>query len=42
MNREEFYEWLNTCPSHKWEIITDDLGETRILFTYQEDQDAIV
>ena len=19
MTREELYEWLNTCPSHKWE-----------------------
>jgi hypothetical protein len=19
MTRKELYEWLNTCPSHKWE-----------------------
>tara|TARA_R110002124_G_scaffold209332_1_gene375902 strand:- start:318 stop:443 length:126 start_codon:yes stop_codon:yes gene_type:complete len=39
MNRKEFFEWLNTCPSHKWEIITDEFGTTRILFTYEESED---
>ena len=20
MTREEFFEWLETCPTHKWEV----------------------
>ncbi len=24
MTREEFFEWLETCPTHKWEITHDD------------------
>jgi hypothetical protein len=24
MSREEFLKWLDTCPSHKYEIIYDD------------------
>ena len=42
MNRGEFFEWLDTCPSHKWEIITDGFGNTRILFTYKENEDEDV
>jgi hypothetical protein len=37
MNRQEFFEWLNTCPSHDWDIITDETGCTRIVFMYEED-----
>jgi len=36
MTREEFYEWLDSCPSSEWEVITDDFGETKILFNYEE------
>ena len=39
MSREEFFEWLNTCPSHKWEIISDEFGNTRVLFIYDEEED---
>ncbi len=39
MGRKEFFEWLNTCPSHKWEIISDEFGSTRILFIYDEESE---
>ena len=26
MNREEFFEWLNSCPTNKWDIINDEYG----------------
>tara|TARA_R110002060_G_scaffold56915_1_gene67203 strand:- start:186 stop:311 length:126 start_codon:yes stop_codon:yes gene_type:complete len=39
MSREEFFEWLNTCPSHKWEIISDEFGNTRVLFIHDEESE---
>ena len=42
MSRKEFFEWLNTCPSDKWEIISDELGGvpiTRVLFIYDEESE---
>lgn len=35
MTREEFFEWLDTCPGD-WEQISDDCGATVITFTYEE------
>jgi len=32
MNRKEFFEWLETCPSHKWEVVHDDAGHVWIAF----------
>ena len=26
MDRQEFFEWLETCPTHKWEI-NDEFGD---------------
>jgi hypothetical protein len=26
MTRTEFFEWLNKCPTHKWEITADEYG----------------
>ena len=40
MDRQEFFEWLETCPSHKWEIITDNFGVARVLFNFKEEEDA--
>ena len=39
MSREEFFAWLATCPSDKWEIINDDFGVTSIKFFYEEEGD---
>ena len=39
MTRSEFWEWMNTCPTHKWDILEDDVGHCRILFQMNEDED---
>ena len=39
MTRKEFWEWLDTCPTHKWDILEDDVGHCRILFPMNEDED---
>jgi len=36
MNREEFYEWLDTCPTHKWEITYDDSEFISVSFPIEE------
>ena len=38
MTRQEFYEWLNTCPTHKWEITTDEYGFVVISFPTEEEE----
>ena len=44
MEREEFFEWLNTCPCHKWEVVFDDAENLWVsfsnIFEYEEDDDA--
>jgi len=37
MKRSEFWKWLDTCPTHKWDILEDDVGHCRILFPIAED-----
>ncbi len=39
MNREEFFEWLSTCPSDKWFLINDDVSNITIKFEYEENED---
>jgi len=36
MTRSEFFEWLNTCPTHKWEVQLDDHGYVRVSFPTDE------
>ena len=38
MDREEFWEWLATCPTHKYEAI-DDSGYITVTFKVQEEQE---
>ena len=26
MDKKEFFEWLETCPTHKWEV-NDEFGD---------------
>ena len=40
MTREEFFEWLSTCPSEKMFFENDDVGSTTIRFKYEENEDA--
>lgn len=32
MTRDEFFEWVETCPTHKWEVVHDDDGHVWIAF----------
>ena len=49
MDRKEFYEWLNTCPTHKWEVTWDSTegedgqpasGFIQVSFPTHEDDEA--
>ena len=40
MNREEFYEWLDTCPTHKWEITYDDFEFVSVSFPTEETEEG--
>tara|TARA_R100001463_G_C3399177_1_gene207814 strand:- start:17 stop:151 length:135 start_codon:yes stop_codon:yes gene_type:complete len=37
MTREEFWEWVNTCPTHKFESI-DEYGYVTITFRINEEE----
>jgi len=37
MTRKEFFEWLETCPTHKYDLIDLDESHCRILFPIDED-----
>ncbi len=39
MTRSEFWEWIDNCPTHKWQIEDEDVGHCRILFLMDEDED---
>ena len=43
MTREEFWEWLATCPTHKYESTThieneSDFGYITVVFKVQEEE----
>lgn len=38
MNKKEFFEWLETCPTHKWEVI-DEFGVIVVSFPTEEEED---
>tara|TARA_A100001015_G_C14936052_1_gene690511 strand:+ start:1175 stop:1309 length:135 start_codon:yes stop_codon:yes gene_type:complete len=40
MTREEFFNWLNTCPTHKWDIIEIEGEYCRVLFPIDDDKEA--
>ena len=40
MSREELFEWLSTCPSHKWEITGDEFEHITITYKCKEEEDA--
>ena len=39
MTRTEFFEWLDTCPTHKWEVIADDNEHVNLCFPVEEDEE---
>jgi len=40
MTREEFFEWLNTCPTHKWEITHEEYGHVVVSFPNDEEDNG--
>ncbi len=36
MTREEFFEWLNTCPTHKYNITFDEFDFVTVCFPTEE------
>jgi len=38
MDRKEFFEWLETCPTHKWEPIFDERDFVAVSFPIQEEE----
>lgn len=39
MTREEFFEWLNTCPTHKWLLTDEGYGYVVVYFPTTEDDE---
>ena len=39
MTSEEFYEWVDTCPTHKWEVIAQDNEYANVSFPIEEDEE---
>jgi hypothetical protein len=39
MTRQEFFEWLETCPTHEWEVIMDEEGNTIVTFPHYEESE---
>jgi len=37
MTREEFFKWLNNCPTHKFEIVYDDYNGVYVNFTIADE-----
>ena len=40
MDRKEFFEWLNTCPTHKFNITFEEHEFVTICFPVEEDDEA--
>ena len=40
MTRKEFFEWLETCPSHKWEVTTDEYEFVVVSFPTTEEEET--
>tara|TARA_R110000851_G_scaffold184550_1_gene333903 strand:+ start:240 stop:365 length:126 start_codon:yes stop_codon:yes gene_type:complete len=40
MDRKEFFEWLTTCPTHKWEPIFDEHSFVAVSFPVKEDEES--
>ena len=38
MTYNEMIEWLETCPTHHWEIVHEDEGHVRVLIRFEEER----
>jgi len=39
MTREEFFEWLETCPTHKHNITFDEFDFVTVCFPIEEKEE---
>ena len=39
MTRKEFFEWLETCPTHKWDIVQIEGDYCRVLFPIDDNEE---
>ena len=39
MNRKEFFEWLETCPTHKFNITFDEYEFVTVCFPNNEEEE---
>ena len=39
MTSQEFSDWLDTCPTHKWEEVSIDDRYIRILFPIETEEE---
>jgi hypothetical protein len=39
MTIDELAEWVDTCPTHKWEVITMTRDFVTVTFPIEEDED---
>ena len=37
MDEKEFFEWLETCPSHKWEVNHLEADGCTVIFKLQNE-----
>jgi hypothetical protein len=40
MNEKEFFEWLETCPTHKWEVNHAEEGGCMVIFRWCPDEET--
>ena len=40
MTRSEFFEWLDSCPSHEWQVQLDDHGYISVSFAVEETEET--
>jgi len=41
MTRTEFFEWLDKCPTHKWEVTADEYGCVVVSFPTDEEDEVL-
>jgi len=39
MENEEFWTWLESCPTNKWDTVSDDVDKITIVFPIDIDKE---
>ncbi len=40
MTHTQFLEWLRLCPTHKWDVITEDDDHVVLTFPIEEEEET--